>query len=458
MSNEKNVIVQSIGNQNMDGKISMNMNTQSEMVVEPVMEGKIMQEEKSNVVMLVGNTNKDEKVVMNTQPVVVEDSLATFISKYYADASKGPSVVNYIDNKFGGDLDEAIATLVGQESTKPLAMALIEYEVYLEDLSRMKREALEANRPQKTRKDPVIRHDKKQCEICGGFDAECKPAVIGSATVLVCPGCIRFEDSQRSLTGIDRFNYLKDLAGLDVPVTNEGNYPVVSVPVIRGLPEHPTKPGFRLVVPNITDEEKKELKTACGAEVKVIGMKNENTVRIQLVKVYQPKAPEKRTFFAQLFYKNGSLHVEAAEATGITKRISIPRNRMDEIIVDRKFWGMWQLEVIKEENDFIFANPVKKVEDDVVPDQQHPKVFYATVKIFDGELKITSDKMKRITVPRESRERLRYGLGVWKVRVLEEGDDYIFVKPVEHIQSKGINKNEYVARLNELQTKGRLEL
>jgi len=409
-----------------------------------------MQEEKNNVVMLAGNTNKGENVM--NQPVIMEDSLTEFISGYFGDAAKGPSVAKYIDTRFHGNADEAIATMIAQESTKPLAMALIEYQVYLETMERMKKEAAEANRPKRARKDPVIRHEKV-CEICGNVNPNCREATISGAILIVCPNC-NFEDSEKTLTDDDRYNFLMKEAGLS-EAENVDNYPVITVPVKRGLPQHPKGPGYRLTIPRITEEEKKLLGKVDKVTVQVIGIRNEWTAMIRIMKIHEKQKAEKKTFFAQIFYKDGNIHVQAA---GITKRISLPREKREDITVRRELWGMWKMEVIKEADDFIFALPVEKVEDEKIPEQQDPKVFFATVRVYDEKLQISSDKKKRITVPREMMPRLRYGLGVWKMRVISEGDDYIFSKPIERINSKGINQKEYAARLNQLQTTGKLEL
>jgi hypothetical protein len=416
-----------------------------------------MQEENTTPVMPAGSINKSREG-MDNQNAIVEDSLAEFISKYYEDASKGPSVARYIDTKFGGNLDEAIATMVEHESTKQLAMALISYEGYVENLSQMKKAAAEANRPKKTRKDPIIRHDKI-CEVCGSKEPDGRIVKVGGADMMCCTQCQWLEDHGRNLTGKEKFEHLCNSAGIDPKLTEQdNNFPVITVQLKRGLPQHPSRPDMRLIVPNITNDEKQMLNGADKVTVKIIGVYSlDNIVKVRIVKTHKREVPQKKTFFARIFYRDGNIHVESAT---VKKRISIPREKKDEIFAKRELWGMWELEVLreKENEDFVFALPVQKIEEEKVPDRELPNVFFATVRIYDGSLEIESDKEKRITVPREMIPRLRYKLGVWKMRVIMEGDDFIFSKPIEHINNKGINRREYAARLNQLQTEGKIEL
>jgi hypothetical protein len=392
--------------------------------------------------------------VANTTTIVIEDSMAEFLSAALGD-TKGSQIVKYIDAKFRGDVDSCISFMIKQSSPemRKIATTLAKFQSYQKDMMKARQEASRPQRTRTVRKDPVIQ-PKKTCEICGRTDSECRSIKVTGAELICCPGCQRLDDSQQVLTGVDKYNYLLKQAGLTEAV-NEDNHPVITVMLERGLPQHPVSKDYRLVIPNITDELKQELRGADKVTVMVMGVRGDRTVKVKLLKAHQRELPERKSFFAQIFYREGYLHVEAA---GVSKRISLPREKKDDIMARRELWGMWKLEILKEEKEFIFALPVEKVKDEDVPDQQHPKVFFATVRMFDDKLQITSEKQKRITVPREMMPRLRYGLGVWKMRVLSEGEDYIFSKPIERIDSGGINKREYAARLNELQSKGKLEL
>jgi len=117
------------------------------------------------------------------------------------------------------------------------------------------------------------------------------------------------------------------------------------------------------------------------------------------------------------------------------------------------------MEVIKKTDEYIFAEPVQLVDDKDVPDCDTPNMFFATVRVYDGRLRIDNVRNKRVTVPNDSLDRLRYGLGVWKMRVLDEGDNFIFSKPIERVQNDGKEGNiAFTTRMNELRTKGKIEL
>jgi hypothetical protein len=70
-------------------------------------------------------------------------------------------------------------------------------------------------------------------------------------------------------------------------------------------------------------------------------------------------------------------------------------------------------------------------------EQRRSGVFYATVKVYEGALKITTAdlKSKKVTVPKTMLTFLESGKpGVWKMRILDEKDDHIFAKPIEFIE------------------------
>jgi hypothetical protein len=479
-------------------------------------EGKNMNGSKNTSVSPAGSINKSgvETVIWNG---IEECGMESFINRYFDDSSKGPAVVKYIDQRFGGDLNSAISVLFKQPGTKDVATALSEYQAYVKELSRAR---MEANRPvRKSRKDPVPRK-VSSCEICGQVNEGCREDVVEGTTLIVCPGCREFAGERKpELRKEDKLQYWIEHAGLTGCKVEPGtdNMPTFDVVLERGLPQHPVSyilvkgnveelkakvrnvhsitaekgdirmvvdttalndvkkkiisaggsivkiwRNYRIIVPNITNEQKKLLKDADKATVRMIGMFGNQFIKVRIMSAHKremPTAPEKKSFYARIFYRNGNIHIESAT---VKKRISIPRENREEIFSKKDLWGMWKMEVIreKEHEDFVFAKPLQKVEEKEVPDQEMPNVFYATVKIFDGGLSISSDtkKDKRITIPRDSIPRLRYKLGVWKMRVITEGDDYIFSKPIEHIDNKGIGRNELAARLNQLQQNGRVEL
>jgi len=70
------------------------------------------------------------------------------------------------------------------------------------------------------------------------------------------------------------------------------------------------------------------------------------------------------------------------------------------------------------------------------PEDESPGVFYATVKVYDGVLKIMTRgaESKKVTVPRMLRPPLESEPGIWKMCILDEKNNHIFAKPIELIQ------------------------
>jgi len=263
------------------------------------------------------------------------DDLAQFIDQNKYSNIVGSSVAGYVDNKFDGNIGDALAFLAVKNTpqAKTITRALVEYsEMKTQMIHKAPRVPSKEDKPDIRR--PLVRQPSK-------------------------------------LNGYPLFEMLCEKSGVSLKDAecSESYHPVMDVEVEKGLPKHP-KNGMRLIIPKdvLSDEVKKSLFDADRAKVEVLRT-YKNLVFVRLLRAY--KKPEEtpqddESFFAVVSldpHSNAGIKVVSPSTD---KRINIPRKMlalMRKGLSDADGEGVvFRMKPLEEGGDFVFALPVEEIE------------------------------------------------------------------------------------------------
>jgi hypothetical protein len=136
--------------------------------------------------------------------------------------------------------------------------------------------------------------------------------------------------------------------------------------------------------------------------------------------------PEESYFEAEI----GGQRVVHTDRT--EKKVWIPKTFLNDLKKD----GVWQMKLLKEDNEKVVAKPVKFIKD-------HPKHITGTPVKEQGTGKDwynikTNDTNLHVIVPSKFQRKFRHVQGIWKLEVLDVRNGNIYCKPTKCLTHDGI--------------------